>query len=406
MFDRTDQLGRHTMDRALIIGGGIAGPVTAMALRRAGIEASVYEASPAETDNAGSFLTLFANGLAALRTIGADGPVREASCAAEAVEFVSDTGRPLGRRALAGSWEAGFAPRTLPRAELCRVLREEAVRRGVRVEYGKRLVDVAVRPGGTVVALFADGSRAEGTMVIGADGIRSRTRVLLDPAAPPPRHTGQITVCGRTRDAAHAPPPRTYRMYYGRRGLLGCTTAPDGTTFWFANIPGPELPRGTLAAVTPDRWRRRVAAVFAEDGTRAAEIVAAAGDDIVGVNAYDLPSTAVWHDDHMVLAGDAAHATAPNAAQGASLAIEDGVVLARCLRDLPAARAFGAYERLRRERVERVVALSAAMAGRRARTADERRERDAEVERRMTKDPRTVLNWLTGYRIDWAAPVH
>ncbi|MFI9234844.1 FAD-dependent monooxygenase [Streptomyces cinnamoneus] len=395
------------MAHVLIIGGGIAGPVTAMALHRAGIDATVYEAFPAGADDAGAFLTLFANGLAALRAIDADGPVREASCGAETVEFISDTGRLLGRRPLSGSWDPGLGPRTLRRSVLCRTLRTEAARRGVRVEHGKRLVDLTVRPGGTVVARFADGTRAEGTAVVGADGLRSRTRALLDPAAPPPRHTGQLTVCGRTR-AAHAPvPDRTYRMYYGQRAFFGCTRAPDGTTYWFANMPAAELPRAVLAAATPAQWRRRVTEAFADDRTPAAAIAAATGDDIVGINAYDIPTTPVWHDAHTVLVGDAAHATAPNAAQGASLAIEDGVVLARCLRDLPGNEpAFEAYEGLRRERVERVVALSGAMAGRAPGTEQERRARDAEVERRMAEDPRARMDWLTGYRIDWAAPVH
>ncbi|MEU4211615.1 FAD-dependent monooxygenase [Streptomyces sp. NPDC026206] len=395
------------MAHVLIIGGGIAGPVTAMALQRAGIDSTVYEAFPAGADNAGSFLTLFANGLAALRTIGADRPVREASCVAETVEFISDTGRLLGRRPLSGSWDEGLAPRTLQRSVLCRTLRAEAVRRGIRVEHGKRLVDLTTRPRGTVVARFADGTRAEGTAVVGADGLRSRTRALLDPAAPPPRHTGQLTVCGRTREALAGIPDRTYRMYYGQRAFFGCTTAPEGTTYWFANMPGAELPRAVLASATPAQWRRRVAELFADDRTPAAAIAAATGDDIVGINAYDIPTTPVWHNTHAVLVGDAAHATAPNAAQGASMAIEDGVVLARCLRDLPCTEeGFGAYERLRRARVERVVAMSAGMAGHAPGTAQERAARDAEVERRMAEAPRRAMDWLTGYRIDWGARVH
>ncbi|MEV4440580.1 FAD-dependent monooxygenase [Streptomyces sp. NPDC049577] len=395
------------MAHALIIGGGIAGPVTAMALQRAGITATVHEAYPeGAVEEAGSFLALFANGLAALRTLGCLGPVEEASSAADTIESYSDTGVRLGRQALAGSWDEGLGVRTLPRAVLCRTLRAEAVRRGIPFRYGKRLTGTAVRPDGTITASFADGTHAEGDFLVGADGIHSRTRVLLDPAAPPPRHTGQFTVCGATRHTGHPAPPRTYRMHYGRRAFFGCTTTPGGVTYWFANIPGADLPRDVLAAVTADEWRRRVTEAFAEDAVPAAAIVAATGDEITGLNGYDIPTTRVWHDAHHVLAGDAAHATAPNAAQGASMAIEDGVVLARCLRDLPGPRqAFAAYERLRRERVEKVVAMSAAMARREPLGPGERRARDAEVARRMAGDPRRDTEWLTGYRVDWDAPV-
>ncbi|MFC5721475.1 FAD-dependent monooxygenase [Streptomyces gamaensis] len=392
------------MTHALIIGGGIAGPVTAMALQRAGVEATVHEAYPGGAEELGAFLVLFANGLAALRTIGADGPVLERSFPAETVEFLSDTGARLGTRAIAGApgGPDGIAPRTLQRSELYRALRDEAVRRGIPVLHGKRLVDAARRPGGGVVAAFADGSSAEGDLLIGADGIHSRTRTLLDPSAPPPRHTGQLTVCGRTGDTRFPVPPRTYRMIYGQRAFFGCTTAPDGTTYWFANVPAAEVPRAELAGTGPERWRQRAAEAFAADRTPAAAIIASSGTAVIGMNAYDIPTTPVWHSDRAVLVGDAAHATAPNAAQGASLAIEDGVVLARALRDLPdARRAFTAYERLRRTRVERVVALSAAMAGRTPLTTEERRARDAEVRRRTAEDTGGADDWLTGYRVEW-----
>lgn len=400
------------MTRALIIGGGIAGPVAAMALRRAGIDAIVHEAYPGGADHLGAFLVLFANGLAALRAIDAERPVRERSFPADTVEFIDDTGEPLGAQPIAGSWDPGLSPRTVQRSVLYRTLHDEAARRGVRVVYGKRLVDATTGPRGTVVAYFADGSRAEGDLLIGADGIHSATRGVLDPQAPPPRYTGYASVCGRTRATVHPAPPRTYRMIFGKRAFFGCTTSPDGTTHWFANIRGPELPRPELTAATPDRWRRHAAEALAGDRTPAAAIVAATGDAVIGMNTYDMPTTPVWHDRHTVLVGDAVHATAPNAAQGASIAIEDGVVLARCLRDLPGPEpAFRAYERLRRERVERVVALSAGLAGRARPGPGEEHGTEGpeavggEAAGPAARDPEGTGDWLHGYRVDWDAPV-
>ncbi|MEV0266145.1 FAD-dependent monooxygenase [Streptomyces sp. NPDC050617] len=390
------------MTRALIIGGGVAGPVAALALRKAGIDSTVYEAYPRGADDVGAFLMLFANGLAALRSADALAPVADRSFPAESVEFYSRTGERLGRRPLRGSGEGGLAPRTMTRADLHRALSDEAERQSIPVEYGKRLVDAATTASGGVAAVFDDGSRAEGDLLIGADGLHSRTRTLLDAAAPGPRHAGQSTVCGRLAHHPEAAPPGTYRMILGDRAVFGCTTAPGGPTYWFANIPGQELSRDGLAAVTPDQWRQRVADVFAGDDTAAAGIVAATGPDIVASNTYDIPSTPVWHSRSMVIIGDAAHATAPNAAQGASLAIEDAVVLAQCLRDLPdTPRAFAAYERLRRERVERIVAMSGRLAARDPQAVPER-TRDARTARALDRDEgRGGSDWIRDYRIDW-----
>ncbi|MFD7668913.1 FAD-dependent monooxygenase [Streptomyces sp. NPDC059788] len=391
------------MTNALIIGGGIAGAVTAMALQKAGIDAEVFEAYETGADDVGAFLVVFANGMAALRVIGAHGPVVANSFPAERVEFYSGTGKRLGERPLARSADAtDVGPRTLTRATLYRVLHDEARRRGIAVRHGKRLVAAETVSDRRVVASFGDGSHAEGDLLIGADGIHSVVRKLIDPAAPRPRYTGQNTVCGYTRDVKPPSAPDTYTMIYGRRAFFGATAAPDGEVWWFANVPGPERSRQDLAAVTADQWRHRVVALLDGDRTPAADVVRATGEHIVASHAYDLAATPRWFSDTMVIIGDAAHAAAPNAAQGASMAIEDAVVLAKCLRDRPEPRrAFGAYEELRRARVERVVAQSALMARRSAPGTLRRLVRDVMLPRSVERGGGGADAWLTDYRVEW-----
>ena len=73
-----------------------------------------------------------------------------------------------------------------------------------------------------------------------------------------------------------------------------------------------------------------------------------------------MPPVPHWHRGRMALVGDAVHAPSNSTGQGASLAIESAIELARCLRDLPdAATAFAAYEGLRRERVQKIAARGA-----------------------------------------------
>ncbi|MBW8086870.1 FAD-dependent monooxygenase [Streptomyces hygroscopicus subsp. hygroscopicus] len=394
------------MTTALIIGGGIAGTVTAMALRKAGIDAVVYEAYPTDATDAGAFLVVAANGLEALRTIDAHGPVLENSFPADRVDFISNTGKRLGDRPTSGSGDGGLGSVTLKRATLARVLREEALRRGVRIEQGKRLLAVHTSPDGRIVGSFADGGRAVGDVLIGADGIHSLIRRLIDAGAPRPRYTGQHTVCGYTRDADSPPAPDAYTMIFGKQAFFGCTTAPDGEVWWFCNAPAEEMSRAELAAVTAEQWRERLLTLFAEDNTPAADLVRATGDSIVATAAYDIVSTPTWSEEGMVIVGDAAHACAPNAAQGASMAIEDGVVLAKCLRDLRSPRpAFAAYEALRRERVEKVAAASAGMARRTAPGPVARALRDVTMPRKLDRAGGGAPDWLTGYRIDWDEPV-
>lgn len=108
----------------------------------------------------------------------------------------------------------------------------------------------------------------------------------------------------------------------------------------------------------------------------------------------------------MVLVGDSAHATSPSSGQGASLAVESAVQLARCLRDLPHPEAFAAYEALRRERVEKIIAAAARTNSDKAAGPVARVLRDLfmPVAMKLLAKPEKMA-WQYGYRIDWDAPV-
>lgn len=336
---------------ALIVGGGIAGTATAIALRTVGISSVIYEAYPSGGEDAGAFLTVMHNGMAALHEIDTDRAVIDASYPANGVSLLDASGSLLEQRAI------DPPGRTLTRATLYRVLQGEAARRGVRIDHGRRLVNATVEDGG-IRASFADGSVAQGDLLVGADGLHSVVRRLIDPDAPRPRYTGQHVVYGYAAEGQGRTAPDAYHMMFGSQALFGYTTPPDGRTWWFARLNAAE----STQRIRPADWRHRVLETFRDDTGPAAEIVAATDDDIVGSNSYDIPTTPKWHHGSMVLAGDAAHAASPAAAQGASMALEDAVALARCLAAHDDLRnAFDAYDSLRREPTEETVAASAQM---------------------------------------------
>ncbi|QIS18974.1 FAD-dependent oxidoreductase [Nocardia terpenica] len=373
------------MTHALIIGGGIAGPVTAMALQKAGISSTVYEAYPTGGDDIGAFLMIMHNGMDALRAIGADEPVVAASFRTDNAEYLDGAGNVFSRGPFGP--DDGVGPRTLTRADLYRTLHDELRRRGGRIEHGKRLSSVVTRADGRVAAAFDDGTHAEGDLLIGADGIHSVTRSLIDPEAPTPRYSGLNIAYGYT-DAADIPlSPNTFRMIRGGSGF-GHTTSPEGITFWVAHLPGAPLDKAEIAATTTTQWRERATELFADDAeTTAIRVINSTTDEIMVSAIHEIPSLPHWHRDSMVLVGDAAHAASPLEGQGASMALEDSVILAQCLRDLPdLSDAFGAYECIRRSRVEHLVAFSG-----RAATMAEAKEK-ARPERR---------SWLVDHHIDW-----
>lgn len=385
--------------RVVVIGGGVAGSAAAVALRKAGIAVTVYEARPDGGDNTGAALRLPRNGLAALDTIDAYQPVADASVPLPRTDLGTGSGRHLGTVML-DTDTTGHDPRVLSRAKLAQVLRDEAVRCGADVEVGKRLAQAKQTPAGAL-ATFQDGTAAEADILIGADGINSAVRQAIAPSAPEPTYCGTHIVYGYTPPIPDAQPsPDAFKIFWGRKATFGYTSA-TGDFYWYGSIPAPEP--HTAEPADPEHWRRSLLRLFRRDHTPATSIIRAA-TTIVPTSTRELTDLPSWHNDTMVLIGDAAHAAVPATEQGAALAIEDAVVLAQCLRDTDnAPRALAAFETARRERVVR------AAASRRGRTAHQRgvprwieqRKRERQVAQALASGTMTPPSWLHDFRIDW-----
>ncbi|MBL7255181.1 FAD-dependent oxidoreductase [Paractinoplanes lichenicola] len=343
---------------ALIAGGGIAGTVAALALHRAGWAPHVFEARPADADERGAFLTVAVNGLTALRALDLDpSVVLAAGFPTPTLTMSNGAGRHLGVLPLGGPTPDGTTTTTIRRVDLYAALRSAAVARGIPLSYGKGLRDFTEGPGGVSVTL-TDGSTAEGALLVGADGIRSRTRELLDPGGPAPSYLGLLNAGGFTTGPVDgvALEPGMVHMAFGRRAFFGWTAAPDGSVWWFANPPSKQPVRP--GSYPGSAWRDFLIDLFAADAFPAAAIIRATPEVLGPWNTDDLPRVRVWHSNRAVLIGDAAHAVAPSSGQGASMAFEDAVTLGLCLpAGSPVADGLAAYEQRRRRRVERVVAV-------------------------------------------------
>ena len=145
---------------------------------------------------------------------------------------------------------------------------------------------------------------------------------------------------------------------FGRRSFFGAHPLPNGDVVWFVNEPRAEISREERADTTQAQWLARLAELVADDAGPASALVAAGSLELAGDNTYDLPHVPTWWRGRTVLVGDAAHAPSPSAGQGAAMALEDAVVLARSLAAHGTA-GLGRYEQARRTRVEAIVKAGA-----------------------------------------------
>ncbi|MCP1414156.1 NAD(P)/FAD-dependent oxidoreductase [Paenarthrobacter sp. A20] len=349
------------MLNCMVVGAGIAGLSSGIALHKAGHRPVIFEAYGAPSDGIGGFLTVAVNGFDALETLGLKAAADNLGFSTPLMSmYLGSNGKHLMDFDFGGSLPDGTTARTMTRSELYSLLREEAGRLGIRIVYNKRLTMVEEDRDG-VRAVFDDGTTERGDIVVGTDGLHSRVRTLIDPTSPAPRiipllNTGGIVPAGVLEPGPMDVEAGRMKMVFGKRCFYCYMQDPDGRIWWFANpLQRSSEDPATLDAGARKAWLTRL---VAGDRTIMAAIIAATDDIIRPYTTSDFPSIPRWHRERLVLVGDAAHAASPSSGQGASMAIEDAVTLGRSLQGLePDAipEALARYENERRTRAESVV---------------------------------------------------
>jgi salicylate hydroxylase len=385
--------------QAIVVGAGIGGLTVALALRAAGLDVVVYEQADALRE-VGAGIQLAPNATRLLHRLGLADALAGVGVKPDAIEHKRwQDGRILLRQPLGAMCEKTFgAPYYhLYRPDLLGVL-ADALPAGT-VQLGHRCVALA-QDADAVTLTFDNGDTARGSVVVGADGIHSTIRALvLGPESP--RFSGSIAYRGLVpaERVAHLRLPRY------SNGWLG----PDRHFVHYFVGAGARLLN--FVAIVPARdWRieswsatGEVADALAEfDGWHpTVRTIIAAADRTHRWALYDREPLETWSVGRVTLLGDAAHAMLPFMAQGACQAVEDAVVLARCLTGAgpdAVADALRQYEALRKPRVWDVQRAS----WRNATTyhlpdGDRQRERDAAWAASATRGPYSERGWLFAY---------
>ena len=318
--------------KVLIIGGGIGGLSTAIALRRVGIDAVVFEQADALRE-IGAGLTLWANAVKALRKLGVGDSVLATGSRLERFEARSWRGVVLGETRF-GEFERKLgAPHfIIHRAELLRGLGQLIDERSIHCNNRCVGFEQSLRG---VTATFADGRKEAGDALIGTDGLHSIIRAKLLGESKP-RYAGYTCWRGLAQFAHPDFPPGFSFETWGPGRRFSLHHCGPEKVFWYATK---NLPEG-LPDVATER-NAEVRACFHDwhapipEVIEATESAAILRNDIV-----DRKPVKHWGQGRVTLLGDAAHPTTPNLGQGACQAIEDAVFVAAALRaadDIPAA---------------------------------------------------------------------
>ncbi len=340
----------NSVKNVLIIGGGFAGMSAAISLRKAGIEVDLIEIDQ-DWRSYGAGISLGGATLRAFRQLGVLEAFLEDGAAHDGVALHLFNGTPIGNLPtprLAGPDVPGGG--AIMRPKLAKLMANATRKAGVAVSLGVSFEAMSQDPTGVQVKL-TNGQSKHYDLVVGADGLYSKTRQTLFPDAPKPRYTGQAVwraVLNRPKEVEHT------MMWIGPKTKPGINPVSATQMYMFVTEHRPvnaqldpkefvETMKGLL-----DGFTAPLVMKLREEINQDSQIV------FRPLEALLMPQP--WHSGRVVLIGDAVHATTPHLASGACIGIEDGIVLAECVAaNTEPAKALNDFQTRRWERCRMVV---------------------------------------------------
>jgi 2-polyprenyl-6-methoxyphenol hydroxylase-like FAD-dependent oxidoreductase len=343
--------------RAVVIGAGIGGLTAAIALRRAGVEVSIFERAQ-ELKERGAALGVTSNAVAALRALGIYGALEAQGQVIEVFRIHDARGRLIADIPMKELQdELGVPSVCLHRSALQRVLLEAAD--GCDIQLGAKCERFETNGRGVRVH-FADGRSAAADILIGADGLYSAVRRQLT-GPQEPRYGGYVCWLA-TLPYAHPRLTKGYvGFYWGHGTRFGLIDIGGGHAYWWGT-------QNRSCRVDPSEGaetiKQSVVRCFEDytDEVRCA-VAATPAEAVLQLDALDRPFASQWGKGPVTLLGDAAHPMLTSLAQGACMAMEDAVVLGKCVattRDPVSS--LRRYELLRRKRTKQMVRMSRMLA--------------------------------------------
>lgn len=333
--------------KAIIIGGGIGGLTTAIALEKIGIETTVFE-SRFSKHTTGAGIWMAPNAMQVFDRLGFAQEVIQEGTALEKVEIADHQFHTIQEVPQQLTLEHfGFTVTSILRARLRSILLKNY---GKDLALGKHLHKIHQHDN-SVQAVFGDQTRAVGDFLIGADGIHSMARHHVFPNSQL-RYAGQTCWRGIANISLAPPYDKSCVETWGKKYRFGLSVISDTEVYWFAVA---KAPLGETDKVA-DR-KQKITDMFADFSQPIPSIIAATPENkIIRNDISDLKPIPTWHKGRVCLVGDAAHATTPNMGQGGGQAVEDAWFLSQILKEEKnIERAFEAFEKKRRKKVNQIV---------------------------------------------------
>ena len=336
--------------KAIIIGAGMGGLTTAIALKRAGYQIEVYDRVK-ELRPVGAGISLWSNGVKVMNWLGLGDEIHKIGGEMNRMTYLSKENELLNDIDLLPLIDqVGQRPYPVSRSELQSMLLEQLGKEYVKLET--KCIG-AKEEGNQVTAIFEDGSTATGDVLIAADGVRSVLRNYVTQQQPEPRYADYVNWNGLVDASPELADKHSWVIYVGDGKRASMMPVGGDRFYYFFGVP---MSKGTV--VEPKDRRDELARLFQGWPEPVQNLIQQLNPlETNRLEIHDLDPLEKLARGRVVLVGDAGHATTPTLGQGGCQAMEDAEILCRYLvtTNISVEDALQRYESARKERTARLV---------------------------------------------------
>ncbi len=336
--------------KVIIIGAGMGGLTSGIALSQAGYEVEIYD-RVLDLRPAGAGISLWSNGVKVLNRLGLGREIAAIGGQMNRMEYRTLAGELLNDIDLMPLVEqVGQRPYPVSRTDLQQMLRQ---RLPVEVQLGHQCIGIE-QDDQQVTAMFENGHVATGNVLIAADGIRSICRKYVLDTEIAPSYGGYVNWNGLVPANPDLAPPDTWAIYVGEHKRASLMPIAGDRFYFFFDVPMPKEDAAQGGDIRADLTR-----FFAGWAPPIQALIQSLDPATTNrVLIHDLGPLHQLVRGRVALLGDAAHATCPDLGQGGCQAVEDALVLSNYLKSTTIS-VTDALRRYETERVDRTAAVVA-----------------------------------------------
>lgn len=336
--------------KVLIIGAGMGGLTTGIALRQAGYDVEIYD-RVSELRPAGAGISLWSNGVKVLNRLGLGKEIARIGGQMDRVAYYSNAGEKLTDFSLQSLVDrVGQRPYPVARTDLQGMLLQ--VMGAENVQLNSKCVAIK-QDANSVTAIFADGRKATGDVLVAADGTHSMIRSYVLGHAVERRYVGYVNWNGLVLASVDLAPKNSWDVYVGEHKRASMMPVGGDRFYFFFDVP---LPKGTQSQ--PETYREELASFFKGWAAPVQTLIQRLDPLKTNrVEIHDIEPLQTLVRGRVALVGDAGHSTAPDLGQGGCQAMEDALVLTTYLQttNISVEDVLQRYEATRRDRVADVI---------------------------------------------------